>query len=122
MSEELNNSEHPITIDKPEKDPRRIEAGKRLATLNKMVNKKNESGEVTKPKESGHHEESNCDEAEMSDTTKTILLLGAVGLGYYLYTTPTNNSKKEVVQQPVVQNNNNEVQENTVSRLRSFKN
>ena len=40
MSEELNNSEHQITVDKPEKDPRRIEAGKKLASFNKMVKKK----------------------------------------------------------------------------------
>ena len=35
----------------------------------------------------------------MSGTTKTLLLLGAVGLGYYLYTTTISNGKKEVVQQ-----------------------
>ena len=124
MSEESttsNNSEQPITIDKPEKNPKRIEAGKRLAAFNKMAKKKKESGEVTEPKEPEHHKESTCDEG-MSGTTKILLLAGAVGLGYYLYTTTTNNSKKEVVQQPVIQNNNNDVQENTVSRLRSFKN
>ena len=57
----------------------------------------------------------------MSNATKILLLAGAAGLGYYIYTATTNNGKKEVVQQPVTQNNN-EVQENTVSRLRSFKN
>ena len=57
----------------------------------------------------------------MSNTTKILLLAGAAGLGYHIYTTTTNNGKKGVTQQPVTQNNN-EVQENTVSRLRTFKN
>ena len=119
MSEELNNSEHQITVGKPEKDPRRIEAGKKLAAFNKMVRKRKVSGD--EPKELEHHEESTCDKGEMSNTTKILLLAGAAGFGYYIYTATTNNDKKEVVQQPVTQNNN-EVQENTVSRLRTFKN
>ena len=114
MNEELNNQ---ITVDKPEKDPRRIEAGKKLAAFNKMVRKRKGSGDG--PTEPEHHE--NNSGGEMSNTTKILLLAGAAaGLGYYIYTT-TNNSEKEVVQQPVTQNNN-EVQENTVSRLRTFKN
>ena len=85
MNEESNNSEQRITIGKPEKDPRRIEAGKRLAAFNKMARKKKESGELTEPKEP----ESTCenDNEGMSDTTKILLLAGAAGLGYYLYTT-----------------------------------
>ena len=111
MNEELNNQ---ITVDKPEKDPRRIEAGKKLAAFNKMVRKRKES-----PKELEHRDNNNNSEEEMGNTTKILLLAGAAGLGYYIYT--TNNGKKEVPQQPVTQNNN-EVQENTVSRLRTFKN
>ena len=116
MSEELNNSEDRITVDKPEKDPKRIEAGKRLAAFNKMVRKRKESEDV--PKEPEHHEESTCENnnGEMSNTTKILLLAGAAGLGYYIYTTKTNNSEEEVLQ------NNNEVQENTVSKLRTIKN
>ena len=111
-----NNPEQRITIEKPEKDPRRIEAGKKLAAFNKMVRKKKESGDELKEPEQHHPEESTCDNEETSNTTKILLLLGAVGFGYYLYTTTTNNGKEEVVQQPTVQNNNNnEVQENTVS-------
>ena len=33
MNEELNNSEQRIMIDKPEKDPRRIEAGKKTCGI-----------------------------------------------------------------------------------------
>ena len=44
MNEESNNSEHQITVDKPEKDPRRIEAGKKLAAFNKMVKKEKNQG------------------------------------------------------------------------------
>ena len=131
MSNEVTTTSNPeqrITIDRPVentgKSKSRVEAGKRLAEYNKAMKKKKESGETTDSKEP-LHSESNCenDNEEMSGTTKTLLLLGAAGLGYYLYTTTTNNGKKEVVrqQQPTVQNNN-EVQENTVSRLRSFKN
>ena len=114
MSEELNNSEDRITVDKPEKDPRRIEAGKRLAAFNKMVRKRKEP--VDEPKEPEHRENNNSEEG-MSNTTKILLLAGVAGLGYYIYTATTNN----VVKQPVTQNNN-EVQENTVSKLRTFKN
>ena len=106
MSEELNNSEQRIMIDKLEKDPRRVEAGKKLAAFNKMVRKGKDL-----PKEPEHHEESTCDKEWMSNTTKALLLAGAAaGLGYYIYTT-ANNSKTS--QQPVTQNND-EVQENTV--------
>ena len=120
MNEE---SEQRITDDKPEKDPRRIEAGKKLAAFNKMARKKKESGD--EPKEPSHSEdcESTCDNEKMDDTTKILLLLGAAGLGYYLYTKSENN-----VVQTTVQNNNNEVrennykvQENIASRIRSFK-
>ena len=58
------------------------------------------------------------EEEGMSGTTKTLLLLGAVGLGYYLYTS-TGKKEEAVKRQPV---NNNNVEENTVSKLRSFKN
>ena len=118
-----NNSEQRITIDKPEKDPKKVAAGKNLAEYNKARKRKKESGETTNSKEP-LHSEGNCenDDEKMSDTTKTLLILGAAGLGYYLYTTTTSDGEKEVVQQqPTVKNNNN-VQENTVSRLRSFKN
>ena len=123
MNEELNNSEHQITVDKPEKDPRRIKAGKKLAAFNKMVRKRKESGDELKEPE--HHEDrENNSEGEMSNTTKILLLTGVAGLGYYLYTKPENNDKEEVKKnvQPTAQNYNNEVQENTVSRLRTFKN
>ena len=119
--EELNNQ---ITVDKPEKDPRRIEAERKLAAFNKMVRKRKETGD--EPKELEHRDSGNNNnsEEEMSSTTKILLLAGAAGLGYYFYST-TNNSKEEAPrqqrQQPVTQNNN-EVQENTVSKLRSFKN
>ena len=117
-----NNSEQRITIDKPEKDPRKVAAGKYLAEYNKAMKRKKESGET---RETEHPEESvrENNNEEMSGTTKTVLLLGAAGLGYYLYTTTINNSKEKVhQQQPTVQsNNNNNVQENTISRLRSFK-
>ena len=123
------SSEERITIDKPEentgKNKSRVEAGKRLAEYNKAMKRKKELGETTDSKEP-LHSESNCenDNEEMSSTTKTLLLLGVVGLGYYIYTTTINNSKeadKRESNNNVVQNNNN-VQENTVSRLRSFKN
>ena len=107
------SEEHQITIDKPEKDPKRVEAGKKLAAFNKMARKA--------PKEPEHHEESTCDKEWISNTTKTLLLAGAAaGLGYYIYTTTTANNSG-APQQPVTQNNN-EVQENTVNRLRTFKN
>ena len=123
MSGELNNSEQQITIEKPEKDPRRVEAGRKLAAFNKMARKRKESGGEPKEPELHHTEESTCNNEGMSNEMKILLLAGAAGLGYYLYTT-TNNSKKEVVhqQQPTVQKNNNEVQENSVSKLRSFRN
>ena len=124
MSSEVtasNNSEQRITIDRPientGKSKAKVEAGKRLAEYNKTMKRKKELGETGEP---ARHEESvrenNNDDEEMSGTTKTLLLLGTVGLGYYLY---TNNSKEEVRKN--VQNNN-DIQENTVSRLRSFKN
>ena len=130
MSEESttsNSREQRITIDKPEKDPRRVAAGKRLREYNKMAGKKKESGETPSPKEPSHSESNfENDDEGMSGTTKTLLLLGVAGLGYYLYTTTTTNNGKEEnkknVQQPVIQNNNNDVQENTVNRLRSLKN
>ena len=103
------SEEHQITIDKPEKDPRKVEAGKKLAAFNKMARKA--------PKEPKHHEESTCDKEWMSNTTKALLL---AGLGYYIYTTTTANNS-EAPQQPVTQNNN-DVQENTVSKLRTIKN
>ena len=106
------SEEHQITTDKPEKGPRRIEAGKKLAEFNKMARKA--------PKEPEHHEESTCDKEWMSNTTKALLLAGAAaGLGYYIYTTTANNS--EAPQQPSGQNNI-DVQENAVSKLRTFKN
>ena len=109
------SEEHQITIDKPEKDPRKVEAGKKLAEFNKMARKGKEA-----PKEPEHHEESTCDKEWVGNTTKALLLAGAAaGLGYYIYTTTANNS--EAPQQPVPQNNN-EVQENTIGRLRTFKN
>ena len=87
MSESSNNPEQRITMDKPEKDPKRVAAGKRIREYNKMAGKKKESGEPT------HHEESNCENnnEKMSGTTKALLLLGAAGLGYYLYMTTINN-------------------------------
>ena len=131
MNEEAttaNNPEQRITVDRPVenigKSKARVEAGKKLVEYNKAMKKKKESGETTDFKEPAHFE-STCENnnEEMSGTTRTLLLLGAVGLGYYIYTTTINNGKKEVVQQqPTIQNNNNDVQENTVSRLRSFKN
>ena len=122
MSEELNNSEHQITADKPEKDPRKVEAGKKLAAFNKMVRKWKES-----PKGPGHGETNSEEgpeyrEEEMSGTTKILLLAGAAGLGYYIYTTTNNSGPQQQQQQQPVTQNNNEVQENTVSKLRTFKN
>ena len=75
------------------------------------------------PKEPEHHEESSCDKEWVSNTMKILLLAGAAaGLGYYIYTTTTaNNSEKETPQQPITQNNT-DVQENTINRLRTFKN
>ena len=123
MSEELINSEHRITVDKPEKDPRKVEAGKKLAAFNKMVRKRKESPKGPEHRENNSEGGPEHREEEMSGTTKILLLAGVAGLGYYIYTT-TNNSGKEAPQQqhqPVTQNNN-EVQENTVSKLRTFKN
>ena len=106
------SEEHQITVGKPEKDPRKVEAGKKLAEFNKMARKA--------PKEPEHHEESTCDKEWMSNTTKALLLAGAAaGIGYYMYTTTANNSETPL--KPVTQNNI-DVQENTVSKLRTFKN
>ena len=82
MNEESNSPKQQVTIDKPEKDPRRIEAGKRLVAFNKMARKKKESGEVTEPKEPSHSEDRESNNEEMSGTTKILLLAGAAGLGY----------------------------------------
>ena len=123
MSETPNSPEQRITSDKPEKDPKRMAAGKNLAEYNKAMKRKKESGEPISPREP----EGDCGEEEegMSGTTKTLLLLGAVGLGYYLYTL-TGKKEEAVKRQPVNNNNNvvnnNNVEENTVSKLRSFKN
>ena len=124
MSEELNNSEHRITVDKPEKDPRKVGAGKKLAAFNKMVRKRKESPKGPEHRENNSEEGPEHRDEEMSDTTKILLLAGAAGLGYYIYTTANNSGKEapqQQQQQPVTQNNN-EVQENTVSKLRTFKN
>ena len=88
-----NNSEHRITVDKPEKDPRRVDAGEKLAAFNKMVRKKKESGDELKEPEH-HKDRENNSEGEMSNTTKILLLAGAAGLGYYIYTATINNGKK----------------------------
>lgn len=121
MSEELNNPEHRITADKPEKDPRKVEAGKKLAAFNKMVRKRKESPKGPEHRENNSEEGPEHREEEMSGTTKILLLAGAAGLGYYIYTTTNNSGPQQQQQQPVTQNNN-EVQENTVSKLRTFKN
>ena len=115
-------SEERITIEKPEKNPKRIEAGKKLAAFNKMAKKKKESGnELNEPE---HYEESTCenDKEEMGNITKILLLAGAAGLGYYIYTTTNNSGPQQQQQQQPITQNNNEVQENTVSKLRTFKN
>lgn len=128
-----SEKEERITIDKPEdnsgKSKARVEAGKRLAEYNKAMRKRKELGETGEPvrhDENNNNDESVRDDKEMDGTTKILMLAGVAGLAYYLYTT-TNNSKEEEkvkknVQQPTVQNYNNDVQENTVSKLRSFKN
>ena len=131
---ETNNSEKRITIDKPEentgKSKARVEAGKRLAEYNKAMRKKKESGETCeKPErpEESVRENNDSNDGEMDWVTGVLTFLGLAGLGYYFYTT-TGDSKKEVEvvkkKSNVVQNNNNNeyVQENSVSRLRSFKN
>ena len=127
------SSEERITIDKPEentgKNKARVEAGKRLAEYNKAMKRKKESGETCeKPERSESTRENNNDDDdnEMNGTTKILMLLGVAGLGYYLYTTTGDSKKEEAVKREsnnnVVQSNNNDVQENTVIRLRSFKN
>ena len=78
------SEEHQITIDKPEKDPRKVEAGKKLAAFNKMARKV--------PKEPEHHEESTCDEEWMKNTTKTLLLAGTAAVLLFLH---DNNSKQQ---------------------------
>ena len=82
MSEELNNSEHRITVDKPEKDPRKVEAGKKLAAFNKMVRKIKESPKGPEHRENNSEEGPEHREEEMSGTTKILLLAGVAGLGY----------------------------------------
>ena len=103
MSETLNNPEQRITTDKPEKDPKRIAAGKNLAEYNKAMKRKKESGQPINPREPEGDCENNEEEG-MSGTTKILSLLGATGLGCYLYT--TTGKKEEAV------NNNNVVQNN----------
>ena len=117
-----NNSGQRITIDRPVKNTgkskARVEAGKRLIEYNKKMRKIKESGETgepVRPEESVR--ENNNDDDEMG---KIILLLGAAGLGYHLYTTTINNVKEEVRKNVQHIQNNNDIQENTVSKLRSF--
>ena len=111
MSETPNNPDQRIMTDKPEKDLKRIAAGKNLAECNE---KEKRAGE---PTTLGGEPEGDCGEEGMCNTTKIFLLLGAAGLGYYLY--KTTGKKEEAVNNNIVQNN---VEENTVSKLRSFKN
>lgn len=124
----MSSEEQQITMNKPEKNPRRVAAGKNLANYNKAARKIKELGEMS---EESARPESNCknddDDEEMGSTTKVLMLAGVAGLAYYLYTTTSDSKKEEVVKRESngqsnnnVQNNN-EVQENTVNRLRSFK-
>ena len=114
-------------MNKPEKNPKRVAAGKNLANSNKAAKKAKEMGEISEKPTRIEHPESSCengnDNDEMDGTTRLIMLLGLAGFGYYLYTTTGDSKKDEVVKKEsnVVQNNN-DVQENTVNRLRSFKN
>ena len=115
MSETPNNPKQRITTDKPEKDPKRIVSRKNLAEYNRAMKRKKEPGQPINPREPEDDCKNNGE--GMSGTTKILLLLGAAGLGYYLYT--STGKKGEAVNSNIVQNN---VEENTVSKLRSFKN
>ena len=46
MNEEITTSELRITMDKPEKNPKRVAAGKNLVECNKAMKSKKESGQL----------------------------------------------------------------------------
>ena len=121
----MSSEEQQITMNKPEKNPKRVAAGKNLANYNKTAKKMKELGEMSEEPTRPKRSESNCenDDDEMDGTTKVLVLAGLAGLAYHLYTTSDSKNegvKKKSEERPSVQDNN-DVQENNVNRLRSFK-
>ena len=118
------SEEQRITSNKPEKDPRKVAAGKRLAECNRKAKKEKESMEMFDEPTRLERPESNCenDDEGTNGTTKVLMLVGVAGLAYYLCTKNDDKKEEVVKRESNVVQNNNDVQENTVNRLRSFKN
>ena len=93
MSEESTSTTNSITVEQKEKNPKRVEAGKRLAALNKAVREK---------KMNATHVDTSSDEkTEGIESAFPLLVVGVVagisGLAYFYYNRFYKSNKTVVV-------------------------
>lgn len=83
-------SEEQITMNKPEKTPARIAAGKRLSEYNKTMRDRQQSGKTPNVKDTEPiHGENNSEDVNNNggmNLTRIIIFAGLSCLAYYMYT------------------------------------
>ena len=108
-------SEESITVVQKEKNPKRVEGGKRLAAYNKAAREK-----MNATRDNTESIENATDRTEGSETAFPLLIIGVVGVSglAYLYFTHKSNKKKVVKEEEGTEGITK--QEQPKKKLRSF--
>lgn len=121
-------SEEQITMNKPEKTPARIAAGKRLSEYNKTMRDRQQSGKTPNVKDTEPiHGENNSEDVNNNggmNLTRIIIFAGLSCLAYYMHTSNKCDDRNEEVKKDDTQQQEqfNAPSNNNVNKLRSFNN